>query len=45
MLENCCRRESAVCFLPVLQAKHLQKIQEASKGLRNPPRVLIFANR
>lgn len=33
------------CGLPGLQAKHLQKIQEASKGLRNPPRVLIFANR
>lgn len=39
-----CHDPGFCCVLPV-QAKHLQKIQEASKGLRNPPRVLIFANR
>lgn len=25
--------------------RHLERIKEAAKGLRNPPRVLIFANR
>ena len=26
-------------------AKHLEQIQEGATGMRNPPRVLIFANR
>jgi ATP-dependent RNA helicase DDX5/DBP2 len=30
---------------PAKLAKHLQQIREAAKGLRNPPRVIIFANR
>ena len=30
---------------PLKLAKHLEQIQEGAKGMRNPPRVLIFANR
>ena len=47
---------AAGCWLQVVQVcaehkkpaklgKHLAAVQEGSKGLRNPPRVLIFANR
>ncbi|GAB4823853.1 hypothetical protein N2152v2_010899 [Parachlorella kessleri] len=30
---------------PAKLTKHLQQIKDASRGLRNPPRILIFANR
>lgn len=30
---------------PLKLAKHLEQIKEGGKGMRNPPRVLIFANR
>jgi hypothetical protein len=30
---------------PAKLQKHLERVQEASKGLRNPPRILIFVNR
>jgi hypothetical protein len=30
---------------PAKLLKHLAAVKEASEGLRNPPRVLVFANR
>lgn len=30
---------------PAKLLKHLEAIKAASQGLRNPPRVLVFANR